>query len=44
MTTKEPYSYVVLRYIHDIMTGLCCINQVMDVVPLFPDRLIPRLQ
>jgi len=21
MTTKEPYSYVVLRYIHDILTG-----------------------
>lgn len=21
MTTKEPYSYVVLRYIHDVLTG-----------------------
>ena len=21
MTAKEPYSYVVLRYIHDVLTG-----------------------
>ena len=21
MSTKEPYSYVVLRYIHDVLTG-----------------------
>lgn len=33
MTTKEPYSYVVLRYIHDILTGEFVNVGVVMVVP-----------
>ncbi len=33
MTTKEPYSYVVLRYIHDVLTGEFVNVGVVMVVP-----------
>ncbi len=36
MTTKEPYSYVVLRYIHDILTGEFVNVGVVMVVPSRP--------
>ena len=33
MTTKEPYSYVVLRYVHDVLTGEFVNVGVVMVVP-----------